>query len=637
MEHGIQSTSGANSLDDKKLIARCMRLVRDWDSVESRIKNERLDRKLNLSTEEARSKEIIHSSETFVPMPVIRESCARERPKFVQFLDKSPRQIVVKFKELQGGQPLSEDKFELEFTQLFRYSGWQLPFYKWIDSGVNHGTGVIEVLADDPANVDGLGLLFEDFPIEDFIYPMQMSKLENASTVIRRYRCSDVALAKLAAAHKFDQKIIKELTDNNTSKDDAYDANAVYVLFKMFIKGEDGSISFTFVSEKRQDKLLCPLTPHNAGEYNVTLPAPNPITGLPDPAAIPVGAPKPCMEFPFFLYAYDLTSDDIVAGMRGRANMDLAFQRAQTGIATSYVNGLRRACLTFPSYKQQSTTMDSATINYQGAPRHMEISDKPLEFANLPPPPVQTLGSMDYFDGKKKQETGDVGLSVLGRNDRKTAYELQSAEDQGSELDSVPIFSFSMAMTRLCNYVVRIVRNNMQLPGNTFMVNDPQRLDYATRPITVLPAGDVDVVERGKKLNKFIQLFPMAQTNPAMARVFMTKIIELAFPQEANEILLAAQDNTALVLQECITVIQGMIEMLSGQPGTEQTIMNLQHIIQQAQQTLAQYGSQRTGQRPAENGQPGESVPNTGKIGAGSSGDKPGVQNSPSGAPINLR
>jgi hypothetical protein len=559
-----------------------------WESkVAMRIQDAERRYKAETSDAEAKSVGLVVEQDVYFEIPVIRENVALEMPKFVTYLTQPARQVAIKF---LNNEALEDDEyFEMSFTSAFRTTNWAKPFISQVHSSLIYGVGWIEVIKDMD-NV--LGVSMEHVETKNMIYDASAKKLQAQRMVIRRYVLSSVELAAYAELYKFDpvklQKIQPEVNAN--SADPYSDVVKQYNIYKLYVRDSKGVIHYAWQGE-RQDSLLTDFVPHDSGAYDAK------------------GTPLPCTQYPFFRFQSLMIGDSSPEQTRGRADHDQVNQRAQTCIATAFLNQLRKS-LNLYIYRADERKESAGAVTFdEQLAKPNRISDTKLGFYSPAAPQNTVLQAIDYFKNRRIQELGSLDIAAAQGSKRRTAYETQTTEDASDTLETVPIFAFSMAMTELLSYVVDLVRTNMACPALCkFMIelraSDPQKYTmYQTTRINVMPAGDIDFVERQKKVRKILQLLQIAP-NPAVANFLMKKLVALLFPEDAAELEKLLSDNSTQLLALCAQTIESTMPLLQGQVPPE-AMAKLAELLNECKQTLStqqpQNGQPQQGPMPAGN------------------------------------
>jgi hypothetical protein len=228
------------------------------------------------------------------------------------------------------------------------------------------------------------------------------------------------------------------------------------------------------------------------------------------------------------------------------------------------------------------------------------------------------INALQFFDISNSQETNQPTFAVNNRQDsRKTATEIQSAQEQQTLLNSVQLTMFSTFVRETYNLVwlivqskalkneVSFLRVQQQQPvmnpvtqqpmmdpmGQPMMrttyVNDSARLQ---QQYDVRAAGDVDVIQRQEKIAQMMQDWPVIQNTPLRDK-FLQDLIRLKYPDTGEQYVNLLAQQPQLDAMKGIVARLGMIlggavqqhpEIMQGIPPAQQA--DVQNMIAQATQ-----------------------------------------------------
>lgn len=492
-------------------------------------------RRLDVDTDTARDEGWILEDETFIGIRVIDSSIAREKPTFVAYYEKSTRDAIL---VQQGARTVPTEivaALEEDYTRANRVVGWQLALTRCIDSAQVHGRGVLEVVYDPNAPT----LLSNEYvQPEDFIFPQKTRRLQSAPMVARRYTLSVMRLKELALRYGFDKTTIEDIIKVDGKEEGDY--TAMHEIFHVFYK--DGGLVYTFWYSKAKNKALSSVEKHNAGEQTMD------------------GTFVPATLYPFFIFQYRVDEEEMILSSRGRAILDAPAQEALTSLWTNFVNGTNRASQLYPSIDQNSMP-DAATEQIDFKLEHGKILNKPLKFHSPPWPQPIMLQAAQALETNSAQQSGQIDFAAQNRKDsRKTATEVQAAQQQSSLMSGVDVAMFALFLTQLHQYRFDIIRKN-ESNGitNVLIAQAPPEIRQAALAAkwSVRPAGDVDFIERSEKLARYMQMWPVLANTPAAVPI-LKEIVKLAFPNEAAIFLPFFEDNSKAVGQQLLEVIAAM-------------------------------------------------------------------------------
>jgi hypothetical protein len=326
----------------------------------------------------------------------------------------------------------------------------------------------------------------------------------------------------------------------------------------------------------------------------------------------------PITMYPMFLLSYRETEKPKIIDHKGRVFLDENKQEATTGILSAYINGLQRSAEIKASPKTDDGTGNSVKEVSNKDIGGSHIFDKPLDFWSLPAPSPDTLRAVQYLDVANSNETSQPNFAVTNREDsRKTAKEIEAAQQQTSLLNSVQLTLFSTHIRAIYSFVWLIVQSQAIQNKITFLliqkqkpvlgitgqpVIDPQTQQPATESywandtdtiklkFELRAAGDVDVVQRQELIQQMQQDWEVIQQTPLRDR-FLQDLIKLKYPAQGDQYAIILQQGSADVMMKSLigqlsTVLDGFIksspELVQKLPPEQQ--QHLQQMISQAAQ-----------------------------------------------------
>lgn len=505
-------------LKPERLLRIAQTIITDWKkTIDLRVEENRNLREVILSQDEAAAAELVDDSETFVGIRVIDENILRETPIFLKYLESSPRQLV--FIPLDQPPDFPVELLETNFTKYVRYDGWQIPFYSTFDGSSLHGWCAVEIIVDETKPT---GLAVEYIEHNCLLFRLKSKNLSANEMLLRRYTWSPYELRKFARENGFDQAPVKQIlagSDDNVEKS--------FKVYKLFYKqpttlatGEIAEVVYcAWYCEDCGQTLLKQPYIHNSGRLDR------------------LGAPVPAMRFPFVVLKYRLTENTELGRAYGRATLDEYSQEGQTVLMTSYVNACKRASNFYPSLKQDNTTSTTVEAGVKLKPNHIML--RALDVFSMPYPDPVIGQAINLLNGRNLQAAGQTDYAAQNRKDsRKTATEIQAAQEQAVMLSGVSVFTISQFLLETFKYVWEILRDNTLAGHTSFMEHlDPEiRLKLLTTQYILRPAGDIDFIERQEKLKQFLTYWPIFAQTP-IAPLFLKKLIGIAMPNEAQELI----------------------------------------------------------------------------------------------------
>lgn len=570
-----------------------VKLVKEFDNkLGQEIKQNRKKRQLRINLDELRSKGLIDKDETFIKCGVIAKNVRRELVPYVNYLIQSPRIGVFIDPENPNDTP---ERLEQAFTSVVRYESYFMEWYKTLDGSVIHGKDAIEVIYD--TNMPGK-VRFEAVPAEDLCYPLNTRDIQDAPKVVRRYHYTTTMLQALSNAEGFSKSVIDRALSSNQQTKDTDD----FIVYKVFMKSAESVVYVAWLLEKDSSEWLKAPVEFCAGvaeEVTIT----EDVSTI-DPMTNAVVMTKQSRQewrmsketiYPYFFWIYDLTEDQVLAEAVGRAEHDSGKQEAQCALWSTFVNGANRSGDIYGSVDSKADAGAKVeALDVQLANRR--LYNTKINFTSLPFPPMGLIDAAMRLDTATSEEIGQINFAANNRVDsRKTATEIQSAQQQNASLDSISVVNFAIFVQNVLNYAWRIVQSAAMRdaikfcqildPNTGMMVNDKALIG---KKYIIKPAGDSDVIQKEQRLNNRLKVWPLVSGVPALAPIFLADILKEMFPTDGAkyEQLLknSMQDGQFQQLATALFhMVEGLIEKpaLHNDPDVQQAIPQLQQIKQQ--------------------------------------------------------
>jgi hypothetical protein len=514
------------------LEARCGALLSQWrDRILPLIEDARDAAELDITSAEARARNIVAGNEVYIGRRVIADNMRRELPAYLQYIN-GPRVIIAQSRNVSVGADVVT-AIEDEFTLGFRFDGWLEHHIGAINSSTLHGRGVFMVLSA-PDTLLGTKAVF--VPADDFVFPTGARNIQRSNMLGVRYSVSVDQFRQWGKTYAWKQSAMETLLGSMAAGDDA---TRMLEVFQMFYRVND-IVHTCWYTDKETKVLLSAPAPYTSGEF--------------DQAGLPV----PAGEYPFFPIYYSITENPIIVERKGRAHMDMHDQEAATMMWTGLVNACMRAAEIYASVEATPQTENPAIKQTEFVIEPGRIVDKPVKFFNTPWPDSMMLSALNALSTTNAAAAGQTDFAVMNRKDsRKTAKEMDLASDQSTASKSVPLTMFTSGYRALLNYQFKLLRGNCAGGTNTqFLAAIPEaRQILITTEWVIQPAGDTDYVERLKQLEMYVKLYPLVQ-NTAAGPEFLRKIVEMAFPKDYKALEPYLKDNTRGMMQALLQIIQ---------------------------------------------------------------------------------
>ena len=621
-----ESSSTEKFFNFREAKSRLFALLSAWDGELTATRERRNLRYIDVNAKELRERQIIAPDETFVPIRVIDTNIRREQPGLSAYLSQSPRLAIFKCND------------EREFTTGMKYEGWELEHIKTYDGAQTHGWDSVEVVLDltKPLHVS-----IEHIGHDRLFFNKDVQDVQNSPLVIRSYKITASEADTFKTRYSFNsEQVDKLLKDRLKNRPDE-----TVEIYKCFYKNSQDDYVYVawFAKEcddwlKKPEKLYlgrakqslerpaqslqglnfaapkAPLetsasletsAPLAGGEktYPITSAAPKgPIaTSSLDSSLTPQlglsGTPSAAWEdlyetdYPIIILPYLETEQEAITDHKSRTFLDQDKQEALTSLWSAFVNGTNRAANAYASPKNPrggGAIKQLALTLTNGA-----VYSEPLDFWSSPYPNPVMLSAAQALDIQNSQEAGQISFAAQNRKDsRKTATEISASLQQASLLGSVQLVQVSIYFRRVYALAWKIIQSRALQDKLRFLrnietgENNKQILAFS---YTVFPAGDVDVVLRAQKLQRMMQFWPVVATTPAGVP-FLTKLLQLGFPEEAEELLktLEAESQRKTIIASLLQIVKGSVTQPEFSQLSPEEQQNLGQILQAAQASLQQ-------------------------------------------------
>ncbi len=522
---------------------------------------------LDITVEEARAAEIVMGNETYIGRRVIASNMDRELPAYIDYLTGRQRHIICRPKRGRQGAEAVTD-IEQAFTDAFRAGDWLQTHIRVIQSSQLHGRGVFVVShnTEAPTSSD-----VQYVPAEDFVFPLRCRELQSAPMVAVVYHLTSVKYMQWASAYKWREAAVHATMDPISEPDRMVRTfDVAKVLFKVLING-------TYQIQACWFNLVNNMLLTGAEDFT---------SGFIDPG----GNPLPATMYPIFPVNYKITENPLLIEQHGRGFLDMHDQEALTMIWTGAVNGIMRASEVYVALDEEDQTSNPEIAQTAFVVAPGRVVKKKVKFFSPPWPDPTLLQTASQLRTENAANAGQTDFAAINRKDaRKTATELDMAQEQAAANKSMPLTVFAVGYRSMLQYVWDLLVNNVVAGINkTFLEDKPEvRAMLAEFPYLVFPAGDIDYLERQQQLQSYMQLYPQFANTP-LGPYFLKKICELAFPNDYKEMLPLLQDNTkaigAALFQALSNIPRSALEIATG--GDPKALNDLQQLMQLASQTF---------------------------------------------------
>lgn len=502
-------------------------------------------RAVDVNVKQMKETGALAKDETYIPIRTIDTNISREKPPFVSYL-KQPQRLMI---FTPANAPTDTDCRELDkaFTKGLTYTGWELPHFKCLDGAQAHGWDFVEVEYNTSYQYN---VCVEHVGHDNLIFDLADTiDIQNAEFLCRKFSVSIEQIKRFVDKYGFDPVQVANIKDKMENDKNTVDRNKT--IYKLFFKEKGVVHTGWFSLDGEVTNWLKMPSPAFIGiKQQVQVPSRLNIFGIPLAPPTTQWQNAALQMYPIFPLYYEVTEDPKIRNRKGRTWKDEYKQEAQIAMVTSYVNGCMKASKIYGSPKAdtQGDGMKPKQIDielFKGA-----IIDKPFDFWNFPYPEPTMLQGIEYLDIQNQQETGQVNFAVNNRTDsRKTAKEVQSAENQYAQLTGVNVCLYAIYIRQVYNFVWKIVQsqalqgniNFLQIPtqtGNaltgvqTVYVNDTARI---SRDYDLRPAGDIDFIERQFILASMQQDMQWVSAVPGLREEFYADFVKIRYAEKGEK------------------------------------------------------------------------------------------------------
>lgn len=621
-------------------------LINDFKKIKEIAKANRERRKLDVNTKEEIAAGRIKPSDLIIPMRVIDEAIAREKPQLMGYLQQSRRLVI--FSDVKHPAD-KHDQLENAFTRGMQYKGWINAHTKVIDGAQLHGWDWSETLYDKSKP---LACSVEHVGFDRLIFPLGSEDIQCSARIMREYNWTKNQFTKAVKDNAFvKDQVDKCLAFNSQTGTEApAQKDRTFTVYKLYFKWEEIVYVGWFSLEACDDWLQVPKKLYNGVDKAVQVPVePDPmqimeasVAGIPLPPTYTTQwVPVEETEYPVNLYLYETTEQEEIVATQGRAFKDKYKQEAMTAGWSSFMNGHNRA-----------TWIMGAKAEADGKPanqvQNIEIKDGAIvpfnvAWKTMPYPDPSMLQALTALDVKNAASQGQMTYVTQNKSSgaRTTKAEVESAEQTEAEQGSVNITNFADYVRQTYDRGWKIVQSQamqdtvplygqvVEEPANPttesvdsdsedLFINDKA---IVGRKYEVKPAGDVDYVARRELLADMQEYWPVVSGTP-IAMDFLAYMLKTKFGEigDAWSAKLLAGDPMQL-LATCQQILTGLLaNPAEAMAMTPEDKLNLQNLIMAIQQTITNVTqpSNANAKSSGANGQQQQSGSGTSKPGESS-------------------
>ncbi len=553
--------------------ARIKALERIWQLEIMETDRRRNTRYVNVSVEQMRTLGQIKMDAVFLPRRIADSNIRREQAVYSSYITQS--RDVAKFRAVDR-LPVPPEPLEREFTGFCQYDRWLRPLVEVIDGAQTHGWDGIETLFDEskPGHFCNRHIGHDNLWFAWDIFDIQQSPY-----VIIVYGATTSELAEYVDEYGFKEASAQEAMLKAQSQENRPDTRIR--LYKVYFKDElEECVYVAWYSEWATDWLKDP------EELDM---------GRVDEG----GSPLAETEYPIEIFQYTISENEMITDTKGRVFLDEHDQEACTQLVTAYVNrAMRSSYLMFAP-----TSLQDDPAQKQGEVKLGDgmIFSQPMQQFSIDPPESEMLNAMLTITNQNSNELGQVNYAVTNRKDsRKTATEIQTANQQSAALSSVQVMLLSQFLKNLWTRCWKIVQSQV-VQGNVVSSIVNWEL-YYRRTYSLLAAGDVDVIRRAEILTAMKQDWPVMQQTSA-AQVFLEDILRNSpYADQADKYIAAIEQGNQK--DNLIRGLGNAVKTLALDPKTGTLKPEAQAFGPQLQELQQEYQQVMTPQQ-----QPGEPQP----------------------------
>jgi len=486
----------------------------------------------------------IQPDEVYVPAHLIDTNIRREQASYVQYITQSPRAIIV---QNLDDPSVDMSLLEKDLSDRLRYDGWQLPMYSNIDAFQANGYSIVEVVHDDSRPGD---IAFEHVQLGDFALVADTRDLQATEMLLREYHYTKTQLMDLCSDKKKDNerwskeqtymvigKAVNTVMTDPGESTDSKDKSLYRVQKVMFrVEGvvQVGWAAIGVANDWLREPRPLYLGAREPVQEGMMQKAQRLLVNRNSP---PPSEPKYEEDYPYILFPYLISENDTIEHLKGRVILDQDTQEAVTSLMSSALTQARRASGLYFS-KDVSDPNDDILLQKNVTFRPNCLINSQVKSFQLSPPDPGIFSAIQMLVVGNQNETSQVTFAVNNRKDsRKTAKEMDLAEQQQSTLSTVQVVLFSIALTEMYRKACDVIKSRV-LAG--LIKPNPKVLPLYQMNYRVKPSGDTDVIEKQQMIQMMMQAWQVIQ-NTGAASVFMVDLIEKLFPDNAAKYVAAIQ------------------------------------------------------------------------------------------------
>lgn len=549
--------------------------------------NNRKRRRANIDVEAMKQTGQLLAHETYISHRVIDNNIRNENVIKLDYLTQPSRlAIFTPTNRLQAREQRPIGVLEAEFTRVMRYPNWILPYMRWYDGAELHGRDYLEVIYDPTAPG---GVVVEHVGFENLLFDDSFDSIQSAPIVARAHKVSTVMLADLSERYAFNKDVLAELKQKLKSdmERSAY-VSCDHAIYRIFCKR--GGVVYVSWFSKELDKFLRDPEPFYNGVDEQTMEQGiDPMTGM--PVANQVWKPVTEVEYPFFVLTSSVYEDSQLSATVGRGESDLHMQEALTRLLSSFVNAAWAATRVMCSPDSDGIDGNSAAPAQLSAPiEYGKMWNRPMRFFSTPWPDSTMATVIQQLQTINAEGNQQIAWAVANRKDsRKTAAEINTAQDKQNQFSSTKVITFAIALTPMLNYIWPIIRSGALQGAFPFCVGEDGQNDVnlISTEVLLLPAGDQDYVKRQEFIQAFREDWEILGTTPAGIPM-LRDYLALRYGENADTYIAALDKAEGDKTQMIVSLVQALEQVMTDEAGQiKPEHQQLAPMLQQLKQQVA--------------------------------------------------
>jgi hypothetical protein len=528
-----------------------------------------------------RANNALREHDTYIAVRTIDLNIKNAIPLKLQYLKSNARLLMF--------SPGDQAELDAEMTRVLKYNQWEIPFIRCFNSSELNGIGYVKVVHDvtKPGHVS-----IDHVPYGSIFYNRNVENLEHAPLIAEKHIVTSVSFDAYDAFENFDkntkayENILAELKQDEQNKKN-YSQLQKCVIYEVFFK--NSGFVYRGWYYKNGDTWL--KRPEKFTNGIVAKRSTFAVTGY-EVDEQQTYEPSASVTYPYCAHVLNIT--DILAHneIYGRADQDAYLQEAQTQLMTAMVNGAKAASVPMfaPAGRVDSEARAPKQTELKVSP--YKIWDAPMQSFGVSYPDPMLMRIMDWVTQQNALEKSQVSWAVNNRRDtRKTASEIQAAGAMQSQLSSEAILTTSLFLTDVYRKAWEIVRSAALQNNIVFLKDNSKREEILTGVYDIRPAGDIDFLEREKKIDNILQDLAIF-TNTPISQKLLIEYIKLKYAANAEAWIPLLEGGADKQLIQALLQALGEVAMPNGvlRPDLVPEQQNLLQLKQAAEQYLNSNG-----------------------------------------------